>query len=142
MPGPFVYAMFLFVYVCIGAAVLAVAMLLALIPRARPAARWFAGGIIGSYPGVFLFQLAGAPVLVGIVLLMWLLSTVAPNLGPTLPVSLAIFFMLFSLLVSLAGFITGWSVGSAVALGTPVFDAFALTWAGRLLRRLWPVRLE
>jgi hypothetical protein len=83
LPGPFVYAMFLFVYVCFGAAVLAVAMFLALIPRARPAARWFAGGIIGSYPGVFLFQLAGAPVLVGIVLLMWLLSTVAPISYPS-----------------------------------------------------------
>ena len=142
MLAPSVYAMFLFVYVCFGAAVLAVAMLLAFFPRTRPAARSLAGGIIGSYPGVFLFQLAGAPVLVGITLLLWLLSKVAPNLGPTLPVSFVIFFLLFSLLVSLAGFITGWSVGAAMALGTPGFDAFALTWIGRLLRRLWPVRLE
>jgi hypothetical protein len=66
----------------------------------------------------------------------------APDPGPTIPVAIAVFFMLFSLLLSLAGFATGWSVGSAVARGTPVFDAFAVTWAGRLLRRFWPVRLE
>lgn len=134
--------MCLIVYVCMGAAVLAVAMLLTLFPRARPVARLIAGGIIGSYPGVFLFQLAGAPVLVGLVLLTGLLSTYAPNLSPAIPVSIAVFFMLFSLLISLAGFATGWSVGAAVARGTSLFDAIARTWAGRLLGRLWPVFLE
>jgi hypothetical protein len=142
VPGPFDYWMALFTYVCFGVVVLAVAVVLALIPRTRPLARSIAGGIIGSYPGVFVFQLATIPVIGCVGILISMLSSFDSHMASRIALALVAFIIILALSTSLAGFFTGWSVGAAVARGTPVFDAIALTWAGRLLRRLWPVELH
>ena len=142
MLAPFAYAVALIAYICFGAAVLALAIALAIVPRTRPWARWLAGGVIGSYPGVFIFQLLTLPLAVCVFVLLWLLSRFETHVGAPFAIACVLSVLVLGLGASLVGFFTGWSVGSAVAFGTPVLDAISLTWAGRLLRRLWPLSLE
>jgi hypothetical protein len=134
--------MALIAYVCFGAAVLAVAIALAILPSTRAWARWLAGGVIGSYPGVFIFQLLTLPIAACVFALLWLLSHFNTHVSAPFAIACVVSVLVLGVGASLAGFLTGWSVGSAVAFGTPVLDAFASTWAGRLLRRLWPLPLE
>ena len=61
MPPTFGYAMILMTYVMAGAVGLAVCLLLAFFPPLRAGARRTAGGIIGSFAGVFLFQILTLP---------------------------------------------------------------------------------
>jgi hypothetical protein len=139
MPPTFVYFLALAAYLCFGAVALVLAAALAVVPAARTTAKRLAGGVIGSYPGVFVFQALSLPVLMALGLLIWLLnrafqagSAVAAAVGFTEAMLILGVFAA----ASFAGLVTGWSVGAEVATGMSVRAAVGRTWFVRKLREL------
>jgi hypothetical protein len=55
------YFAILFIYVCIACIGLVLCLLVAVRPSRRNIAKCIAGGIVGSFPGVFLFQALSMP---------------------------------------------------------------------------------
>jgi hypothetical protein len=142
VPPTFAYFLALSAYLCFGAVALALAAALAVVPAARGMAKRFAGGVIGSYPGVFLFQVLSLPVLLALGLLIWLLnrafqsgSLVAAAVGLTEALLLLGAFAA----ASLAGFVTGWSVGAEVATGMSIRSAVGRAW---LVRKFHALRIR
>lgn len=62
MPPFFAFAMFFVSYVGLASMVWLIAALLALPRRTRSLGKKIAAGMAGSFPGVFLFQIVAAPV--------------------------------------------------------------------------------
>jgi len=138
MPPTFAYAMILFAYVCFGGVALAIAVILAIAPGTRRLARRLAGGVIGSYPGVFLFQILAVPLLAAVWGACWMLRRVFPQpdnqFGAVALITILFVLGIFACM-SILGFITGWSAGSGVALGVPLGAALRRTWIARWARK-------
>jgi hypothetical protein len=131
-PIAFAYVLAVAAYAALGVVVLAAALLLAIWPRGRPAARRIAGGIIGSFPFVFFFQGLSLPVLVAIWSVWFLVGmwSDAPGGPDTMLVMSGLALMLATFVAaSVIGFITGWGVGARMASGTPVREALRTSWA-------------
>jgi hypothetical protein len=138
MPPTFAYFLAFAAYLCFGAAVLVFAAALAIVPAARLTARRLAGGVIGSYPGVLVFQVLSLPVLVCLWLVAWVLSHfMAPSFAAGM--TAAVLFLGVFAGASVVGFMTGWSAGADVATGMSITAAVSRTWLVRkigVLRRL------
>jgi hypothetical protein len=135
VPPTFAYFLALAAYLCFGAATLVLAAALAVVPVARVTAKRLAGGVIGSYPGVFLFQMLSMPVLISLWLLIWLLSRFI-LLSVAVGMAAAVLALGVFAVASLAGFMTGWSAGADVATGMSVTAAVGRTWLVRKIRVL------
>ena len=127
MPPVFGYAMILLTYVMAGAVGLAVCLVLAIFPPLRTGARRTAGGIIGSFPGVFLFQILTLPFLALVLFVLWCVLQVFGHLdGIAQEIWIAVIMTLtlgVSVATSILGFVMGWGIGARVATGIPVQDA-------------------
>jgi hypothetical protein len=81
MPPTFVYALALTVYVAVACLVLGVAALFT-IPRAtRSVALRVAAGMVGSFPGVLLFQALSAPIVALMLLTSGLIMSITSRGG-------------------------------------------------------------
>jgi hypothetical protein len=143
MPPTYAYYMLLVVYVLAGGAGLAVCLLLAVIPKTRAAAKSVAGGIVGSFPGVFAFQLLALPVVAVPWLLFWgshqLTGGVSGTAGTViLVVVVALTFGIFGA-ASLSGFVVGWGIGSRLARGMSLNEAFKRSRLTSVLPAAWRV---
>jgi hypothetical protein len=139
MPPTFVYFLALSAYLCFGAVALALAAALAVVPAARVMAKRLAGGVIGSYPGVFLFQALSLPVLMALGLLIWLLNRAFQSdtvVAAAVGLTEAMLILGVFAAASLAGFVTGWSVGAEVATGMSIRAALGRAWLVRKFREL------
>lgn len=139
MPPVFGYAMMLLTYVMAGAVGLAVCLVLAIFPPLRTGARRTAGGIIGSFPGVFLFQVLTLPLLALVLFVLWCVSQILGHLdGIPQEIWIAMIMTLtlgVSVGASILGFVMGWGVGARIATGMPVKGALKssriLKWVAR-----------
>src|SRR6202044_2333341 len=95
--------------------------------RMRPVAKRFAGGIIGSFPGVFVFQIFALPIFCTILFLLWQLSHFTNDLHGFAQIIWAITVVVFTFgflaVASMAGFLVGWRVGFKVASGVDITTA-------------------
>jgi len=120
MPPYFPYILALFAYVALGGCVLIVAAFLAIAPQTRSIAKKLAAGICGSFPGVFLFQILAAPVVLFILVLMFAgAASVRPGgaaQGILIVTFALLMFFVFGI-ASLAGFYTGFRLAWEFAAG-------------------------
>jgi hypothetical protein len=121
MPRTSGYMMLLFAYLLVGGIGLGICSLLALLPPTRRVAARLAGGIVGSFPGVFLFQVLAIPALIVMFAIFWLVLRL---LGPldglaqiVWNVSVIASMLGMFALSSAAGFVVGWRVGTRLATG-------------------------
>ena len=117
----FAYLAVLFVYVCVASLGLAVCLAFSATASYRQRAKCVAGGIVGSFPGVFLFQALSVPLVVPALLLFLWLNQITGELSGASQViysTLALLstFGLFTV-ASITGFLVGWGVGYRVASG-------------------------
>ena len=124
---------------------------LAIFPGLRSRARSLALAMAATFPGVALFQLVTAPVLVVLLLGMRLVwkglepgaSTTTENpvvIGMTVLVALLAFGLM--LVMSVAGFCEGWRVGWVYGAGTPLRKAIKDGFPARVISGLWPRESE
>src|SRR5436190_23653671 len=107
MPPYFPYILALSVYAALAGCVLMIAAGLAIPRQTRSFAKRLAAGICGSFPGVFLFQILAAPVVVLALLLMFVTHAVVHPVGSWEGVMIVGFALLMFGIVgiaSLAGF--------------------------------------
>jgi len=121
MPPTFGYIVLLFAYLLAGGIGLGICLLLALFPPTRQVAARLAGGIVGSFPGVILFQVLAIPALIVMFAIFWLVLRL---LGPldglaqiVWNVSVIASMLGMFALSSAAGFAVGWRVGARRATG-------------------------
>jgi hypothetical protein len=117
------YFAILFIYVCIACIGLALCLIIAVSPSRRNIAKRIAGGIVGSFPGVFLFQALSMPFVIVALLLYLGLNQVIGELSGVSQVIYATLALLstFGLftVASITGFFVGWGVGYRIAAGVP-----------------------
>lgn len=144
MPPTFLYLLALMVYFLAACAVWAVAIILAFSHRRRALAKKIAAGMAGSFPGVFLFQLISAPVVVLILLSIAGLAHLGQPPDAIIAVIaplVVLFVFAIPAIASLLGFYTGWRVGWELAAGHSAreflrTDRLLAPVVGFLLRRL------
>jgi hypothetical protein len=122
MPPTFVYALALTVYVAVACLVLGVAALFT-IPRAtRSVALRVAAGMVGSFPGVLLFQALSAPIVALMLLTSGLIMSITSRGGwiDAALIGVGLIALAVFTLASLAGFCVGWRTGWEVAAGRSV----------------------
>jgi hypothetical protein len=119
----FAYLAALLTYVCIAGLGLVFCLALALSPSHRQSAKQIAGGVIGSFPGVFLFQAVSAPLVAVAVLLFLGMHQVTGELSGASQAIVVVLALLSTLglfaAASVARFLVGWGVGYRVASGMP-----------------------
>jgi len=127
MPPTFAYVIALFCYVCAAGVGLAVCAALAVVPSLRTSVRRIAGGIMGSLPGVFLFQMLSIPLLGIAWMLFWTVSKVIGPLEGTSQiiwnVVVIIAFVGGFAIASVVGFLVGWRIGARIATGISPVEA-------------------
>jgi hypothetical protein len=109
--------------------------------KTRPYAWPLALAMAGTFPGVFLFQIIAAPVVIAVLIVVWLVGQ-ALEPGPihttdnpvviAMGVAAVLTIFAFVLGMSVAGFYEGWRTGWLVAKGENWQD---------VIRQRWPVRL-
>jgi hypothetical protein len=113
-------------------------------PRTRPTARSLALAMAGTFPGVFLFQLLAAPVVITILLGMHVFwKTLEPGLSTKTENPLVIvgsiigMYLVLGIMagMSLAGFCEGWRIGWAWAKGRRFRDVVEEGLLARLAKR-------
>lgn len=146
-PPTFLYLLALMVWIVFACLVWLAAGLLSLVRRTRCFARPLCLAMAGTFPFVFVYQVAVAPLVAGILLAAWAFwkilepgdSTVTQN-PLVIGVSIAIAFLSFGamLVASLAGFYEGWRFGWSCGKGQPWRDAIREGRTTMLLHRLLP----
>lgn len=115
---------------------LMVCTVIAIAPSERPSAKRFASGLIGSVPGVAIFQLAALPVVAVIVGILWTLQRALGDLTGVAAIVWAVVVVVGTIgvfaLASLWGFVSGWAAGLRVIGGTPISTALRESLAFRL----------
>ena len=137
MPPTFAYAMMLTAYVAFAVMVWLLAALLALPRRTRRLAKHIAMGMLGSFAGVFAYQVVGGP----LVFLLLLVGGLAVRLLQPASAS-DVLLMVVALgtvglfaAISAYGFYRGWRAGYRVAKGIPPKTAlFDDPVVGRIVR--------
>ncbi|MGZ3158041.1 MAG: hypothetical protein ACXU7H_03065 [Burkholderiaceae bacterium] len=123
----FAYLALLFVYICVASLGLLFCLALATSSTKRKIAKKVAGGIIGSFPGVFLFQILSIPLVASAVLLFLSLNQVVGELHGVSQVIYSLIALVFTLglfaAASVVGFFVGWGVGYRVASGASLRTA-------------------
>jgi len=125
-PLTLIYLLAMAAVVALGVIVLAAALLLAILPAYRRAARRLAGGVIGALPFALFFQGLSLPILVAIATIAALFAIwSSPAEGPSLIVATAVAGLMLAVFItaSVTGIIAGWAVGARIASGTTVRDA-------------------
>ena len=120
MPPTFAYILALMLYVAAACIVWIAAIGLAFSQRTRPLAKKIAAGMAGSFPGVFLFQLVAAPLVVLILLTIAGISHFGqpPDIFIAILAPMMLLFILgIPTVASLLGFYTGWRVAWELAAG-------------------------
>jgi len=101
--------------------------------------------MVGTFPGVFFFQLVAAPVAFAVLLIAWLVwRLIEPGNSTTtenpIVIGTSIAVVLIDLLViggmSLLGFYEGWRAGWQISKGSRWRDAIAHGPSARILRNL------
>ncbi|WP_124950088.1 hypothetical protein [Sulfuriferula thiophila] len=142
------YFTILFIYVCIACIAVALCLIVAVSSSRRNIAKRIAGGIVGSFPGVFLFQALSMPFVIAALLLCLGLNQVIGELSGASQVIYATLALLstFGLftVASITGFIVGWGVGyrvaSGIALKTAIQSSRVLAYPLHLTR--WKFKNE
>lgn len=123
----FGYVMILAMYVMAALAGLAICLVLAALPSMRRASAQIAGGIIGSFPGVFLFQALAAPFLFITFVVLWSVQHVIGPFDGAAQIAWGALVVIstfgFFLSVSIIGFTIGWRIGARAASGMPIRSA-------------------
>jgi len=116
MPPTFAYILALMVYIAAACGVWIVAIVLAFSPRTRTLAKKIAAGMAGAFPGVFLFQLVAAPLLVALLLAI---AGISHFFHPPDAIFIVLALSVISIPAgaSLLGFYTGWRIAWELAAG-------------------------
>jgi hypothetical protein len=113
---------------------------MAIAPAVRTSAKRFASGLIGSVPGVAIFQLAALPVVAVIVGLLWALQRALGDLTGVAAIVWGVVVVVGTIgvfaLASLCGFVSGWATGVRVIGGIPIGTALRESLAFRLWLRM------
>ena len=137
------YALILIIYIFVGLIGLVFCLFIGITESRRSIAKRLAGGIIGSYPGVFIFQFLSLPFIV--VALLFFLG-VKESFGEPSGV-LGLFYALLAIssiggtftLATFTGFFVGWGCGYRYASGMPFKAAIKasniLTFLFRLIKQ-------
>ena len=140
LPIPFAvtvtYCLAAAVYVALACAILLIALFLSVGARTRPAARWLAGGVLGSVPFALFFQGLSLPVLVAIAFVPLLVAPWSqPGEAPLVIVELIELALMATIFVaaSVTGLIAGWGIGAQVARGASRGEALRASRAMRTL---------
>ena len=107
------------VYIAVACLVWGVAGLLAVPQATRPMALRVAAGMIGSFPGVFLFQVLSAPIVALILVASGLIMSVTSRGGwiDAALLGMGVIALAIFAFASLVGFYMGWRAGWEVAAG-------------------------
>ena len=141
MPATFLYLMAFGAWLCLAGLVWAIAACLAILPITRRGAGSLALAMAGTFPAVFIFQVAAAPLAVlifglGLLGLWWL----GPDGGQTAGAGLTLAIVAAEFLLiggmSLLGFCEGWRAGWLVAKGQGLGGVLARGPTARLVRAL------
>jgi hypothetical protein len=143
----FIYFVALNVWVFLASLVWLLAGATALIPATRRKGLAVALAMAATFPSVFLFQAAIAPLLAAIVIGMaWLSGILDPTSTGThvttnglviaMLIGTAVFVFVTTLTVSIIGFFEGWLLGWRCARGERFRDVIKRGPTARLLRRL------
>ena len=147
MPPTFLYFLAFIIWVPSACLVWLLAGLLALVQTTRRTGLSLALAMAGTFPGVFLFQVAAAPIVIALLVGTHVFSkaldpgssTTTDNLTVII-VSTVVFIVALAImfLASLAGFFEGWSIGWHCGKGRSLRDAVGGRPPIRVLRRLVP----
>jgi hypothetical protein len=144
VPPTFLYLMAFMIWVPLAVLVWLVAGLMLFAPRTRPVGRSLALAMAGTFPGVFLFQLLAAPVVIVILLAMHVLwkagepgASAATDHPVVIAGSIVGAFLAFGIVLgaSVAGFCEGWRVGWTCGKGRGLRDAVEDGLFARVVRR-------
>jgi hypothetical protein len=145
MPLAFGYLASLATYVAFAGLILVIALVMAIEPATRSWARQIAGGVIASFPFVFLFQALSCPAIFAMMGFLVLLNKIFGVEGPSFEILATSAFVLAFVIFATAwlmGFITGWGVGARIASGVGVRAALrgsrVVRFLAALLRGLFP----
>lgn len=126
MPPPFLYLLFLALWVLLALAAWTVAAVLSLSSRRRKMGLQLAAAMAGTFPGVLIYQLLAAPIVAAVLGAAWLVwkmlespsSTVtsSPLVIASSTVSVGLVFIVV-VIMSVTGFWEGWRLGWAFAAG-------------------------
>jgi hypothetical protein len=125
MPPYFPYILALFAYIAFAACVLLVAALLAIPHQTRSFAKRLAASMIGSFPGVFLFQMLAFPFVLVVLLMLFVTYAVFhPSDGWQGFIIVGFGLLMFCIfgVASLVGFYAGWRVAWEFAAGRSIRD--------------------
>ena len=141
MPATFLYLMAFGAWLCVAGLVWIVAACLAVLPTTRRAAGSLALAMAGTFPAVFVFQIAAAPLAalifgLGLLGLGWLGPGGDPAAGAGLMLAMAAAEFLLIGGMSLLGFCEGWRAGWLVAKGQGLGGVLARGPTARLVRAL------
>lgn len=149
MPATFLYLMAFMIWMALAVLVWLVAGVLFFARRTRPVGRSLALAMAGTFPGVFLFQLLAAPVVILILVAMhvlWKAAEPGASAATDNPVviagSIVGAFLASGIVlgVSVAGFCEGWRIGWTYGQGRGLRDAVEDGLFARAVRRF--MRLE
>jgi hypothetical protein len=140
MPPYFAYAFALICYLAAACVVWAVAALLVISSRTRQFAKQVAVGMAGSFPGVFLFQVLAAPVVLVTLLLFsaaFYLFKPAGVWEVVCIVGLLLSTVGVIAVASVLGFYAGWRVAWEIAASrSPRMFILNYPFVGRVVQRL------
>ena len=145
MPPTFLYFVAFMIWVPLALVVWCAAGVMFFSRRTRATARSLALAMAGTFPGVFLFQLLAAPVVITILLAMHVFwKTLEPGVATKtenpLVICASIVGMFFALGItagmSLAGFCEGWRLGWGWAKGRRFRDVVEEGHLARFVKRL------
>jgi hypothetical protein len=145
MPLAFGYLISLAAYVALAGLILVIALVMAIWPATRSQARQITGGIIASFPFVFLFQvLSGTAIflMIGFLVLLNKVFSVEGSSFEILATSAFVLAFVIFATASLMGFIAGWGIGAHIASGVgvraPLGGSRVVRFLAALLRGLFP----
>jgi len=139
MPALAAYFAALFLYILVAMGVWTATCFLALHSRTRSLAGRLALGMAGSFPGVFLAQIATGPLVIVMILLGMVMDGLLKASGDV-AIPVALIGMVLFAAASLVGFCTGWRIAWRWASGRSLWEAVVSDpWFGACVR--WPLQL-
>jgi hypothetical protein len=139
----FAYILIFLLWMLLASLTWLVAGAMCFVKRTRATGRCLAHAVAGSFPGVFVYQAAAAPIvalLLLVVRILWKLLEPGPSSMTKSPVVIvASIFTAFASItlvaaMSLFGFLEGWRIGWAVGQGQKLSDLIAIRPPFRVLR--------
>ena len=145
MPPTFLYILASMIWVCLACMVWLTAGCLCILPQTRSFAKSISVAMLGTFPGVFLFQLVAAPIAVAILVVGGLVGRlIEPGNSTTtehpfvIGTSVAVILIDFTIVagMSLLGCCEGWRAGWQISKGLSWRNAIEGGASARVFRSL------